>query len=544
MDRQIQEIGYSTASRPLEYRGGETPQRGFWLDETRRQTPLISSNIQDYDQAIESAFLRMNLSEEYKPHYQTPSFHGLPETLDDVALGESVHRPMACGERQRALGWAHHPRNNGAVNGPFSLFGPHESVPVGPDAVGFPGTGPNIGAGNPLEMLRQAHGTHLACGTYQSPLHGKQPLSRNVRNNFPASLPAQQSKFYVSEPSLMHNNMTHMNFMPQQFTVEQIRGNLYALATDQVWSGALNFKLEQEFSEADTEMILPEVMQNLTELMRNQFGSQFFQNFFAACNENQRTRIMMSLSKAPFKLISICLNPHGGRAIQKLFEKLSPNQILLAASALSFGAVVLATDPNGQHVIQHCLRNFPVQVNEHIFREIANNCYKIATNKSGCCVLQSCIENSTGEAREQLIAEIKENALDLAQDPYGNYVVQHLIGLKMPGVITDLVRRFQGCFASLSCNKYASNVVEKFLQESGENHITEIILELLESPTASVLLTDPYGNFVIQSALSNGQGHVRDTLLNFIQANAPSMQSNLYGKKILAWFEKRRSRTA
>lgn len=81
-------------------------------------------------------------------------------------------------------------------------------------------------------------------------------------------------------------------------------------------------------------------------------------------------------------------------------------------------------------------------------------------------------------------------------------MVQHLLGMKMQEVTADLLRRFQGCFVSLSCNKYASNVVEKFLLESGEDHSAKIIMELLTSPNASMLLLDPFGNFVIQSALS------------------------------------------
>lgn len=54
---------------------------------------------------------------------------------------------------------------------------------------------------------------------------------------------------------------------------------------------------------------------------------------------------------------------------------------------------------------------------------------------------------------------------------------------------------------ALSCNKYASNVVEKLLQ-SGEEVSIAIIMELLRSSNASMLLVDPFGNFVIQTALS------------------------------------------
>lgn len=84
---------------------------------------------------------------------------------------------------------------------------------------------------------------------------------------------------------------------------------------------------------------------------------------------------------------------------------------------------------------------------------------------------------------------------------FRNYVLQHMVGLNIPVFTSMLVRQLQGNFASLSCNKYGSNVVEKCLNESGEDVSTQIILELIRSPNSSLLLIDPYANFVIQSAL-------------------------------------------
>lgn len=81
-------------------------------------------------------------------------------------------------------------------------------------------------------------------------------------------------------------------------------------------------------------------------------------------------------------------------------------------------------------------------------------------------------------------------------------MVQHLLGLKIPEVTTLLLERLQGHFVALSSSKYASNVVEKFLVESGKAHSTTVIMELLTSPNASSLLVHSYGNYVIQKALS------------------------------------------
>ncbi|XP_075483428.1 pumilio homolog 12-like isoform X2 [Primulina tabacum] len=298
-------------------------------------------------------------------------------------------------------------------------------------------------------------------------------------------------------------------------------------------------------NELEIETVLSKVMEFLYELMKNQSGSQFFEKLFVFCNEEQRTRIILALTKFPLKLVNVCINSYGAKAMNTILEKLTePQQISLLMSALSPAAIALANDPSGQHVIIYCVKHFSGEYNEHLLNDIADNCLKLATNRSGCCVLQSCVENHHGEARDRLISEIIVNAVHLAGDPFGNYVVQHLLGMRIPDVAADLYKRFLGYFASLSCNKYASNVVEKFLFHSGQMHAASITMELLTSPYATKLLVDPFGNFVIQSALKNSKGHAHDALRKLIQMNAASMRSNLYGRKILEYLEKRKQHNA
>ncbi|GER36274.1 RNA binding protein [Striga asiatica] len=537
MERKFLENPYSPTSQPPENILSPT-RRFLYPIEFQPQSHLISS-FADQIQDIDSAFSKLALSPEPRFHAQTPSFLGLSYFHDDDTNGFLPFR-----EPLKSSFWADSQSINDGLSG---RFGDHQKINVGPDAMGFTGKrGPYTQAGDP-RLLKSLHCQDFydtGCDYYDysclpSSLHGKEQFfSRKATSFYPISPFVQQSNPVSPRPS------QHSNKWQQQVTPEILRSKIVSLAKDQMWCGALSLKVEEGLSEREIEMVLPQVIEYLCDLMRNQFGSHFVYKFFVSCNEDQRTNIIIALTRSPFKLISICLNSYGARSVQKILEKLiTPQQISLVVSALSPGAITLVNDPSGHHVIQYCVRNFPGEYNKHLFNEIADNCFKIATNKSGCCVLPPCVEYSHGEARERLVRAIIANAVHLAEDPYGNYVVQHLLGLDMQEVTADLVRRLQGSFVSLSCNKYASNVVEKLLLESQENNSDAIIMELLTSPNASMLLLDPFGNFVIQSALSASKGHIHDALLNLIQANAPSMQSNLYGKKILAWFAKRKLHT-
>lgn len=102
-------------------------------------------------------------------------------------------------------------------------------------------------------------------------------------------------------------------------------------------------------------------------------------------------------------------------------------------------------------------------------------------------------------------------------------MVQHLISLKMATVTETILRMLQGKFVSLSRNKYGSNVVEKFYQESGAEYCTRITLELLHDPNVAMLLVDPFGNFVIQSALVVSKVRIHSSL-GYLQASKVECQ--------------------
>ncbi|KAI3688940.1 hypothetical protein L2E82_46886 [Cichorium intybus] len=371
-----------------------------------------------------------------------------------------------------------------------------------------------------------------------SNLHPTQQLN-------PHSLCSQNSSnSSFSRPVNDNLNLVSTKFRNHQLlsflSLKELRGMIYSLAKDQNGCRLLQSKFENPTDE-EIEIVLYEVLDSINDLMKDQFGNYLIQKLISVCNDDHKLRILLSLTNVPVEMILVCMNPHGTRAMQKLLENLAnPSQIALAMAALRPGAARLANDPNGHHVIQYCLIHFPSEVNEPILNEIANKCFQVATDRSGCCVLQACIERSHGEMRNRLVSEVLADAIHLAEDPYGNYVLQHMLGLNVPEFTTQLVRELQGNFASLSCNKYASNVVEKCLNESGKDISSQIVMELITSPNPSMLLVDPYANFVIQSALTVSTGFVYECLLEMISDNMSSMRSNLYGKKILAWFEKRR----
>ncbi|KAG5543547.1 hypothetical protein RHGRI_016324 [Rhododendron griersonianum] len=347
--------------------------------------------------------------------------------------------------------------------------------------------------------------SHL--GLYSPPSHCQRPLTppgfsgqkRSDRGN----APIDNSNGDKGKPI---SHLPQLTPFVDSLSLGDLRGQIFYLSKNAYGSHLLKKLIMKDPKEDEIEMVLSDMINHVSKLMRDRYGNYVIQEIFKVCNEKQRTRIIASLTQSRSQFIKICHNQYGARAVLVLLDHISSQQqISLFMSALSPGAAALANDPNGHFIIRHCLQNF-----------------------SG--------DDNKGEYRVHLFAEIIANALHLAQDRHGNFVVQLLLELGIAEVTENLLGQLGGSYLALSRKKFSSRVVERCLRKAGEEQASWIILELLTSPNICALLVDPFGNFVIQTALEVSQGVIRRALFNLVQLNAHVMHSNLFGKRVLALF--------
>jgi hypothetical protein len=189
------------------------------------------------------------------------------------------------------------------------------------------------------------------------------------------------------------------------------------------------------------------------------FGNYLCQKLLEYADNEQRTVLIRSTAPS---MVKIALNQHGTRALQKMIEFVSTDeQIQIITEALRFEVVPLIQDLNGNHVIQKCLNHLSPEKAQFIFDAVGTNCVAVGTHRHGCCVLQRCIDHASGLQKAQLVQHITMNAYTLVQDPFGNYVVQYILDLGEPAFSKPLSESFYGHVATLSRQKFSSNVVEK-----------------------------------------------------------------------------------
>lgn len=328
---------------------------------------------------------------------------------------------------------------------------------------------------------------------------------------------------------------TNTRPQPQKVnSLDEVTGKIYHMAKDQNGCRFLQRKFTDGSSD-DVKKIFLEIIDHILELMTDPFGNYLVQKLLEVCDEDQRMQILHAITSKVGALIRISCDMHGTRAVQKVIETLkTPDQFSMVVNSLKPGIVTLIKNMNGNHVAQRCLQYLMPEYSEFLFDAAIANCVEIATDRHGCCVLQKCLSHSDGEQRCRLICEITSNALILSQDPYGNYVVQFVFDLRVPWATVDILDQLEGNYGDLSMQKYSSNVVEKCLKYAEEERCPRIIEELMNNPRLDQIMQDPYGNYVIQTALNHSKGTLHATLVEAIRPLVPVLRTSPYGKKVLS----------
>jgi len=363
-------------------------------------------------------------------------------------------------------------------------------------------------------------------------------IVKPVLNNSPSiaasPVPARKdSNANLNSPVCAFSNNVAIK---QTISVEELPGKVLLYAKDQHGCRLLQRFLETQ-DVAATQIIYAEVCDDIDQLVMDPFGNYLCQKILDCCDDQKRLDIVSRVSD---DLVTISLNVHGTRVVQKMIEVISsPEVVAMVIGVLSKHVVELTKDLNGNHVVQRCLHHLSSSDNQFIYDAISRHCVVVATHKHGCCVLQRCIDYATEQQREQIIRVVVENVLELVQDAFGNYVVQYVLDLGDAKVCAAMMTEMLGSISTLAVQKFSSNVIEKCLQIADPKLRVAITTELFHSDAIYDLIQDPFGNYVIQKALSVATPARFVELVAILRPHVMALKNTPFGKRIQSKLLKR-----
>ncbi|XVE81322.1 hypothetical protein DITRI_Ditri15bG0054700 [Diplodiscus trichospermus] len=280
-------------------------------------------------------------------------------------------------------------------------------------------------------------------------------------------------------------------------------------------------------------LIFEEVKEYIFQLMTNKHGRYLFQKLIESEDENQLQIITDKLTVSGGHMFHASIDRYGTYSIKKLIKVLEKSPLITkVVRALSNNFWELMINPTGHYVITECLEIVDSQKNDMLYIEAINKCLRLATHERGCVALNSFIYRIKGPRRDQLLNLICHHVVYLAQDPSGNFVVQCVMGLQHPEIIDKICSRLKGYYVKVSMQKGGSHLVEKCLRSSGMEHVVN---EFLQSNKLFQVAKDRYGNYVLQTALTETKktgSPLHESLAVKLQQHPNSLQHG-YGRNIL-----------
>lgn len=321
--------------------------------------------------------------------------------------------------------------------------------------------------------------------------------------------------------------------------LSSLLGHVRRLSRDQVGCRLLQQSLDEDDAHAAT-AILHEGLPFIAETMTDPFGNYLFQKILEKITAEERLLLIKTVSP---RLVNAALNLHGTRSVQKVVEMsiaddATPAQQNAAAEAVTKSLVPAAArlciDSHGNHVIQRILQRLPHKHSKFIFEAVAKSVGDVARHRHGCCVIQRCLDSPSSPARSNLVRRIVDKALDLMQDAYGNYVVQYVLDVCGDDEAAAVCESVIGKVGLLAIQKFSSNVMEKCLERSSD-WVQEAYLRELSMPDKiSELMTDPFGNYVVQRALSVATHAQAVRLVEAMRPHLPAIRNTAGGRRIVA----------
>lgn len=201
-------------------------------------------------------------------------------------------------------------------------------------------------------------------------------------------------------------------------------------------------------------------------------------------------------------IVEFSRDQHGSRFIQQKLERATSQEKQMVFNEIARAAYQLMTDVFGNYVIQKFFEFGSPEQKLALAKCIRGHVLPLALQMYGCRVIQKALECIPAEEQVEIVKELDGHLIKCVKDQNGNHVVQKCIECVSPVHLQFIIDAFNGQVILLSMHPYGCRVMQRILEHCTAEQTAPILDELHHADT---LVTDQYGNYVIQHILEHGR---------------------------------------
>ena len=274
-------------------------------------------------------------------------------------------------------------------------------------------------------------------------------------------------------------------------------------------------------------LIFNEILPFLQNLMIDNYANYFTQKFFGILRSDQRILFLKQIS--PF--MSEIANSHVGTyPLQSLIGQLITDEEKEIIFLSVYPKILdMINNPNGVHVIEKMIEVYSDEKLCNIYDVIVKYFINLSTNANGLFICKKMIlKNRMPFYINKLVNILTKNLPLLIHKQYGNYSIQVAIETWPYETVLPIFYLLNNNFIEYACEKYSSNVIEKFLEFSLPDTLKQIIDTIVNNNKIISLLKNPYGNFVLLKAIKLVDLEDKLKIIFSINANIEKISNTKY----------------
>ena len=301
-----------------------------------------------------------------------------------------------------------------------------------------------------------------------------------------------------------------------------IKGKFLSIIKNHKGSKLFQKYLKSTNPEEIIHLLYVELSQNLEEFITDAYSNYFCKKFFTFLSPQDRIDFLKKIENS---IVKYSCDSIGTYPIQTIIENLNNNiEKFIIINAIKNNVEELVYNPFGCHVLEKLLSCLDEEYISFIYSYISDNFLNLANNANGICLVKKILTFTQKKNLHEKIKKIvKENAFNLIEHPYGNFVIQVIV--ECWDDYLEIINLYKNNFFNLSLEKYASNVIERFI-EKDENILKEFIDEIINSNRIHDVMRSNYGNYVIQKAIKISKNENKKKLVFYAAKDINNLNEN------------------
>ena len=323
--------------------------------------------------------------------------------------------------------------------------------------------------------------------------------------------------------------------------IEEVITKANSLSREHNGSRLIQKKYE-EGSEDVKNQIFNKLKDDIYPLSKDVFGNYAVQKILDEKDNDKNQYIVKSLKS---KFMDLTTHMYGCRVVQKILDVVSVETIDEIAKELSPDYTRCIEDQNGNHVIQKLIEKFNDKQREELIDVILDKVFEFSIHQYGCRVIQKIFDYCSDDERIKILKQINnpKSIIELCQDQYGNYVIQHLLETKKGENCNDIYNALKGRIFDMAIHKYASNVIEKCLNNGTKEQKDSLINEILSKndnvhDSLITLVKDKFGNYVIQKMIEYSEPEQKEAIIQKIISSGALKKKDNFSKHVISCIDK------